>query len=320
MGAKNMHRTLPRFRRAGFTLVELLVVIAIIGILIAMLLPAIQAARESARKSTCQNNMRQIGLAMHMHLEAKKTFPNGRLGCDGSGCNSATTERNKSPSGFVELLPFVEETALYQLFTTTPKIGWPSSTWNTLPEKQAAVQRIVSLFQCPSEDVKFSNVYKDTWNIPDMATGNYALSMGTIGPGDDFNKQKYSNTGVFYYWSRIKLRNISDGPTRTLFVGEVVEVDQPDSSNIWWFGNRSLDALRSTSSPLNSYIGQGNVQTYSPAPGGAGYNGAFASRHAGGASFTFGDARVQFLEENITLDIYKQLSHRNDGLPTEIPQ
>jgi prepilin-type N-terminal cleavage/methylation domain-containing protein len=306
--------------RAGFTLVELLVVIAIIGILVALLLPAIQAAREAARRSTCQNNIRQIGLAMHLHQEAKKFFPSGRLGCDGSGCNTATTERNKSPSGFVELLPFIEETALYQVFTTDPKIGWPNSNWNTSPQKQQAVQRAIGLYQCPSEDVKFSNVYKDTWNVPDLATGTYALCMGSLGPNDDFNKHKYSNNGVFYFWSRTKLRRVADGLTKTLFIGEVVEVDQPDSSNVWWYGNRSLDSLRNTASPVNSLIGQGNVQSYSPAPGGSGYNGAFASRHTGGAHFTFGDARTQFLEENITLDIYKQLSHRDDGLPSSLQQ
>ena len=96
----------------GFTLVELLVVIAIIGILIALLLPAVQAAREAARRSSCTNNLKQLALAMHNHESTYKEYPAGREGCDGA-CNP---KNGPGTSGFVYILPYIEQQNLYDQF------------------------------------------------------------------------------------------------------------------------------------------------------------------------------------------------------------
>ncbi len=100
-------------RRNAFTLVELLVVIAIIGILIALLLPAIQAAREAARRNSCQSGVRQIALGLANYEDSFKEFPPGRSGCDGmntDSCKGVTAARDQhGASGFVFILPFVEE-------------------------------------------------------------------------------------------------------------------------------------------------------------------------------------------------------------------
>src|SRR5213592_2349214 len=98
--------------RRAFTLVELLVVIAIIGILVALLLPAIQAAREAARRSQCMNNMRQIGIAIHNHVSAKGKLPSGGEGTDWS-TNGTAFDTN---STFTQLLPYLEETTLADLY------------------------------------------------------------------------------------------------------------------------------------------------------------------------------------------------------------
>src|SRR5947199_6053705 len=98
-----------RHARTGFTLVELLVVIAIIGVLVALLLPAVQQARESARRMSCQNNIKQLGIALHNHHDTKNTFPTGALntGINGTPCYTTWT---------IEILPFMEQQALYQQY------------------------------------------------------------------------------------------------------------------------------------------------------------------------------------------------------------
>src|SRR6478736_3371474 len=104
-----MSRASRRFSRSAFTLVELLVVIAIIGVLVALLLPAVQSAREAARRMSCQNNIKQIGIALHNHHDVKLTFPPGALNTGHNGTPVYTTWT-------VEILPFMEQQSLYQLY------------------------------------------------------------------------------------------------------------------------------------------------------------------------------------------------------------
>src|SRR5262245_35182898 len=104
-----MERVSPTSYRRGFTLVELLVVIAIIGVLVALLLPAVQQAREAARRMTCTNNLKQIGIALHNHHDVKLTFPPGALNTGHNGTPVYTTWT-------IEILPFMEQQALYNQY------------------------------------------------------------------------------------------------------------------------------------------------------------------------------------------------------------
>ena len=117
----------------GFTLVELLVVIAIIGVLVALLLPAVQAAREAARRAQCQNNLRQLAVAALNHEGTHKHLPPGRYGCDGAGTqNCSPNAWSRAASGFLPMLPFLEEQMLYD------SIDFNDGPWKTthnVPER-----------------------------------------------------------------------------------------------------------------------------------------------------------------------------------------
>src|SRR3954468_5764168 len=307
----------------GFTLVELLVVIAIIGILVALLLPAIQAAREAARRSQCVNNLKQLALALHTHHDAQKHLPPGRLGCDGSGpsslCAGQTDTLRSGMSGFVLILPYLEESALFALYDKSLPI-WPRTTaWYTAKNLKLVATRL-SVMSCPTDQaLPFSeNTLIDpgvsVYSLPagaQAAVGSYAFVAGTLGVfkvnqlagGGD---AKFANDGLFYYVVTHKLSQISDGTSHTMMVGEVIDGHTQNSSNIWTRAVRSMDSQRSTDNPLNTWPGQPVVSTQY----GLLVNGAFASRHPGGCQFAFADAHVEFLQESLDPTLYNALATR----------
>lgn len=169
MVSRTFSRRTPGNRsRIGFTLVELLVVIAIIGILIALLLPAVQAAREAARRSQCTNNLKQIALATANYENVVKSIPPGRMGSDCSdyyglapttGANIVYDYQRQGTSGFVMLLPYMEEKNLYdslngfQMGTVQPancNLGPSTANWlNTIPNYQKVFRTRPSVLRLP---------------------------------------------------------------------------------------------------------------------------------------------------------------------------
>ena len=303
-------------RNSGFTLVELLVVIAIIGILIALLLPAVQAAREAARRMQCSNNVKQIVLAMAGYENSMGVYPPGRVGYDITTKDPITNVlvlpyQQTATSGFVGLLPLIEQDGIYEMFDFINSPGpWGYVTECADNNYQAFGQR-VSAFVCPSDTSKEFSEQADindiTANGYPAAVGSYAMCSGSNAPAI-FGNLKYQANGVFYYRSRHKVRDISDGLSKTIFVGEVIAADTLESSNIWSRAVRAADSLRTTYNPLNSLPGTGLalIQQF-------GQNGAFGSEHPGGAQFGFGDGHVEFISDNIDLGVYKNLSTRAGG-------
>jgi len=321
-------------RASGFTLVELLVVIAIIGVLVALLLPAIQAAREAARRSQCVNNEKQIALALINYESAQGKLPAGRHGCDGSltpevpGCEENPTVKRSAMSAFVKILPYIEQQALHDILDLSDQdtIIWainegsdddsysPFEDWASY-EVQKALNTRPETYVCPSADsdpVSQWQLYND-WDFR-PATGDYSLCMGHRGPtwDRDFLAVKTDNSGLFFYIREIQLRQIEDGTSNTFFGGEVIESGGIDSTNIWSRSERHLDGMRTADNPINTLPGLGITHRKRVQADGAYFaNGAFASRHPGGANFMFADGRIEFISENIDLETYSAYATRS---------
>jgi prepilin-type N-terminal cleavage/methylation domain-containing protein/prepilin-type processing-associated H-X9-DG protein len=299
----------PRF---GFTLVELLVVIAIIGVLVALLLPAVQAAREAANRTSCSNKLKQMVLALHNYHDIHKLMPPGRLGCDGSGasvCTATPTIDRRGNSGFVHLLPFVEQGPLFDRIDFN--VGLWKISGGSWPQQNLDVVALRPDFVvCPSDVSSPVNLAGEG----NIVTGrsSYAFCSGSIGPSNGSgDSTKYFNDGVFIYTTPFGLSDCFDGTSNTIFLGEVSEGHVTGNRNTWAFGSRHMDSLRTTENPLNTAIGQGVLFS--------GLNGAFRSRHPGGGQFALGDGSVRFVGETIDLITYRAASTRSGGEALQLP-
>jgi len=316
-----MKRSIRNSWRRAFTLVELLVVIAIIGILMSLTMPAIQSAREAGRKASCMNNIRQVQVAMVAYEQSKGAFPAGRYGCDGinvDACNGVPSTFRRGPSGFVHLLPHLEETALYRGLDLN-KGFWSASPEHPndkaaqwYPPNLAVVRYQLPIMRCPSDQSERTWTPTQTTFQDDLeaAVGSYAQCAGTNGPPNiDSMANKLNNTGVFRYVYETKAANVKDGLSKTIFLGEVSHGHTRESANRWTAAGRHSDSLRTTLNAINTPPGTGiTTDLY-------GYktNGCFGSDHSGGAFFAFGDTRTVFIEDEVDQKIYNAIATRAGG-------
>jgi prepilin-type N-terminal cleavage/methylation domain-containing protein len=235
----------------GFTLVELLVVIAIIGVLIGLLLPAVQMAREAARRSTCKNNLSQIGKAVLQHVEAQRCFPTGGWGWRWAGDPDRGFTKRQPGGWCYNILPYIEQTNLHEAGK-----GLPSAAKSAAGAQAAATA--VAIFNCPSrrqpgrftysppspENQPFLNISLNPSSDPNapvvIARSDYAICGGgrqrgvtidgpptladgdgaaywTTSPAKDIIRE---STGVSFLRSEILPAHISDGQSNTYLAGE----------------------------------------------------------------------------------------------------
>jgi prepilin-type N-terminal cleavage/methylation domain-containing protein/prepilin-type processing-associated H-X9-DG protein len=281
-----------RTLRIAFTLVELLVVIAIIAILIGLLLPAVQKVREAAQRASCQNNMKQIGLAMHNYHDANQMFPPGYY-ATGAYVNGGT---DTAPGwGWATyILPFAEQGNLYSQFNLSQPIT-----------NYTAIQTVVPIYVCPADigaTVPFA-VTDSSWNTICMAAPtSYAACCG------NGSTTAATGNGTFYRNSTTRLTDITDGTSSTILVEERAFAN---AEGVW------VGAIP------NGYCNQG-LYNQDAVPGKLGQVAAdlvlihastnnsssgrnlddSSSKHTGGSNFLYADASVHFIRniQSGTLD------------------
>jgi prepilin-type N-terminal cleavage/methylation domain-containing protein/prepilin-type processing-associated H-X9-DG protein len=319
-------------KRSAFTLVELLVVIAIIGILVALLLPAIQAAREAARRAQCVNNLKQSGIALLNHESSKKYFPAGRRGCDtqlaspgACGCTN-DPKKEDGASVFVSLLPYMENDRLYEMMHWEDGGVWSYVTtpvdytlfFSNLDKKTAVTTRPAEMV-CPSsqdkptcEECVGSAYVAGQDNLG--ATGSYAGCQGTLNinppsiPPYSAGNNRCINTGLFVYKLTRKVKQITDGTSKTLAFGEVKGSDTGGGFNLWSSAFRDGSGMRHTKNAINTPPGTPTSGATVDCRYGPCWNGAFGSYHSGGANFCLADGHVTFITDDIDADSYQALA------------
>ncbi len=334
--------------RSGFTLVELLVVIAIIAVLMGLLLPAVQMAREAARRASCQNNLRQLGLATMNYESARQRFPGGLY-----------QDRSSSPSRFfgrtffVDLLPYMEAGNIRDRYNT--QNTWAAADSNAidpitgLRNTNATTAAIVPNLYCPSDQIEKTPVELDFtgtgYSVGYFGMSSYVGSCGT--KSTYFGDPDMQANGMFYMTGPnskpfasqsflspnakgVRIPEVLDGLTNTFMFGERYHFD-PNFDQIlynhptkfsrypiakwgvWgWYGggNGTTHVFASTLVPIN----------YStPASATANYPNvnlrmsAFGSGHPGGANFALGDGSTRYIADEIDIITFQALSTRLNG-------
>ena len=328
-------------RSRGFTLIELLVVIAIIAILIAILLPAVQQAREAARRSACNNNMKQIGLALHNYHDAHRSFPIG-------------TVYFWSSSWITQLLPYMEYDNVYDTVVYQTSAGWGNATPPTNP---GFVDLAPSAIWCPSSDLSKTTIGtepRDGTNFPTSCyVGIAGATLSATAATDVTGKDRCAASGqgfmcangVLFPNGVTSIDDVRDGTTFTMMVGEqsgwlrngTTLVDgrssaaygafmgtgtpgMPTSTDAGWSGTASTTRAFNVTTVRYS-VGYRTVSTTNTngvngeATGGSGYgrsNSPIQSIHRGGAFVLRVDGGTKFLSEGTDFLVLRYLAIRDD--------
>ena len=309
---------IPRRQSGGFTLVELLVVIAIIGVLVGLLLPAVQAAREAARRMSCQNNLHNVGIGLHNYHYSFRQLPSGWIASD--------VDHHEPGWGWASaILPNIEESAAYE------QINFSLAIEEDVHEQSRLTP--ISTYMCPSDvltpiyaiaegdedddhdhdddddhededhadddDDDHDHDHEDGVNVDDghalfqIAKSNYLGVYGTLDIHDDL----YKGDGLFYGNSRHRFRDILDGLSNTLMVGE----RNSRLGGSVWHG-----VIHDANEAAARVVGAADHSPNHP----SGHFEDFSSYHVGGAQFILSDGSVHMITDSIDMTVYNALTTR----------
>ncbi|BBO30790.1 DUF1559 domain-containing protein [Lacipirellula parvula] len=339
---------------AGFTLVELLVVIAIIGVLVALLLPAVQAAREAARRSTCQNNLKQIGLGLQMHHDAKGYFPTGAASGEGSMWSYG-------------LLPFLEQSGAVSMSKVgegaAGNFNWANSgpyDSTTIANDPASRNLLLcempfQVFRCPSAGLpeNQADVSTQNWMVMKRSPASYIgsatgflLDQNVTTPS--MNSVYMSELdGVLFALSKISIKHVLDGTSNTMIVGEAVhdadgqaaitrrEMDVGSRKDHWVIGSDDIDGtggataardlsecLGSTAVPPNFQRGLLNTEVCAGGNASSAdcqkFQLTFGSTHPGMTQIAHCDGSAAVVTDDVDPIVWRDLATRDSqtALPT----
>jgi prepilin-type N-terminal cleavage/methylation domain-containing protein len=298
--------------RRGFTLVEVLVVVSIIGVLIALLLPAIQMARESARKTQCANNLKQLGLAMHNYLDTNKAFPPGYI-------SEVLEDHDDGGPGWAWgsiLLPHFEENIIYRHVNFTKSVD----------DADMKSVRLTSVptFICPSDGnfqqiIDIPGFHGPSHILCQMAAASYVASAGTVRPTCKICRDNFD--GMFGRNRAIEPRELLDGLSKTLAAGErstrwsnaamwgvvpfssLPDNQKPDkmaAGPAYVLGTTFAEGFNIETSEMEEHM----VDTFAE---------SFGSDHPGGCFFLFCDAGVRFVWDDSDPAVMNALSTRDSN-------
>jgi prepilin-type N-terminal cleavage/methylation domain-containing protein len=347
---------MPANGRRGFTLIELLVVVAIIAVLIALLVPAVQKVREAAARTQCQNNLKQIGLAMHGYHDAHRFLPPGNQVFWGAGWATV-------------ILPHMEQEAMFRRLDLTKSVG-SSGPWTTVPNWIALQSFQAASYICPSSPLPVFAQTDPGDNGPGnyQQVGNYVAIMGattsSTDPADPTGAGRvadcsnstpvYCNfggfvasNGVIYPGSRVSLTQITDGASNTLLAGEQsdwgsdpgvsascgvrpqIDLRAPVSYGIWVGAEQNVSPK--LGSPYCGYssgntitmrwpIGTKQRQNYNDGMAyWGGWNKPIQAAHPNGANMLRCDGTVQFFSSSTAWTVLKWMAIRDDGQAFQDP-
>jgi len=302
--------------KKGFTLIELLVVIAIIAVLIALLLPAVQQARESARRTQCKNNMKQIGLAILNYESSSTCFPIGSF-----------NPLNLVPNWRAQIFPYMDQAPLWTQFDFTSSFAGNVVTDNTT----LLASRVVTAYVCPSSPLMpCVNLGNNTQliQVPMYIgiAGAYPDPAGrVVGFASNYGGQ-YTNNGILLYNQVTRIRDATDGTSNVMMVAEQSgRVGLTDIRSGYYGGYTGADFAGAVTSaaPGDSWsVGLTSLMYRFDSPTTAAgstspYNAntIINSFHTGGVHGLFADGSVRFLSDNTDFNVCLQLCSCNDGIP-----